>query len=122
MHELADRRENSGDSLVMVGELLVEASLQLRELTGELRVRGEHFAQPQKGAHDVDTRLDGFGAVQHIGGLNCAVLCEGEGWESRVAVLLGTGRNLRPVQCLNLVAGQSEQAVSIGQRNTIDDE
>src|SRR5262250_1627938 len=112
VHELADRRENSGDGLVMVGELLVEASLQLRELTGELRVGGKHFAQPQKGTHDIDPHLDGFGAVQHISRLNCAVLCESEGWKSRVAVLLRTGRNLRPVQCLNLGARQSKHEIA----------
>jgi hypothetical protein len=31
---LADRRENSGDALVMVGEFLAWASFQLRKLTG----------------------------------------------------------------------------------------
>jgi len=86
----------------MVGELLVEAGFELPELAGQLCVRGKHFAQPQEGTHDVNPHLDRFGAVQNIGRLNCAVLCESEGWKSRVAVLLGTGRKLRPVQCLNL--------------------
>jgi len=37
---------NGGDGLVMVGELLVEAGFQMQELTGQLCVRGKHFAQP----------------------------------------------------------------------------
>ena len=62
-----------------LGELLVETSLQSSELSGELCVRDQHFAEPQEGAHDVNTHLDGLRAVQHVGRLNGAVLCESEG-------------------------------------------
>jgi hypothetical protein len=36
---------------------------------------------------------------------------EGEWWESRITVLLGTGRNLRPVQGLDLGAGAAEHEI-----------
>jgi hypothetical protein len=65
--------------------------LQLREATRQLRVRGEHFAQPQKRTHHIDAHLDGFRAIQHIGRLNGAVLGEGV---SQVSAAAATGRSV----------------------------
>jgi hypothetical protein len=45
VHELTDRREDGGDGLVMSGELLLDACLELIETAGELLVRGEELAQ-----------------------------------------------------------------------------
>ena len=39
VHELADRREDGGDGLIMGGELLLEARLELIEAAGERPVR-----------------------------------------------------------------------------------
>jgi hypothetical protein len=43
VHELTDGGENRGDLLVMLGELLVEPSLELRESSGQLPVGSSDF-------------------------------------------------------------------------------
>jgi hypothetical protein len=50
-HELTDGGENCGDLLVMLGELLVEPRLQLRELLGSNRELARRFAE-------LEARLD----------------------------------------------------------------
>lgn len=79
MHELADRREDGGDGLIVGGELLVEARFELVEALGQLLVGSEQLAQLHEGTHDVHGHLYGALAAEHIGGLDGAVLCEGEG-------------------------------------------
>src|SRR5450755_860573 len=51
------------------------------------------------------------GAVQDWGGHNGAVLGEGERREPRVPMLLGTGRNLRPVPGLGFGPGEPEHEI-----------
>jgi hypothetical protein len=79
VHELTDRREDGGDRLVMSGELLLDACLELIETAGEFLVRGEELPQLHEGAHDIDAHLDGAEAVECGGGLDGAVLGEGVG-------------------------------------------
>jgi len=52
----------------------------------------------------VDAHLDGTRAVEDHSGHGRAMLGEGERRETRISMLLGTGRNLRPVQGLCLAA------------------
>ena len=84
VHELPDGGENRGDLLVMLGELLVEPSLELRESSGQLPVGTQQLAQLHEGTHHVDAHLDGAGAVQDGGDLDGAVLGKGE-WELATA-------------------------------------
>jgi hypothetical protein len=63
------------------------------------------------GVSNVNTHGDGAWGVEHVGGLNGAVLGEGVGRKSRVAVLLGTGRKLRPVQYVSLGAREAEHEI-----------
>src|SRR5205814_6043066 len=107
VHELADRGQDGGDGLIVVLVL----ALELIELAREPAVGGEEFAQLHEGAHDIDAHLDGPGAVEDGGGHDGAVLGEGEGRQSRIAVLLGTGRKMRPVQRLDLGAGEAEHKI-----------
>jgi hypothetical protein len=79
MHELPDGGENGGDLLVVLGELLVEARLELRESPGELAVGAQQLAQLHEGAHDIDTHLHRTGAVEDGGGHDRAVLGKGIG-------------------------------------------
>ena len=97
VHELADRGEHRGDGLVVVPVL----AFKLIELLGKRFVRRQQFSQPYERAHHMHTHLNRSGAVQHIGCLDGAVLGEGKWWESRISMLGGSGRNLRPVENLN---------------------
>ena len=64
---------------------------------------GEHFAHAHEGAHNVHAHLGCARAVEHVSGLNRAVLGEGKRWKSRIAVLL--------VQRLDLGAREPEHEV-----------
>src|ERR1700733_7864587 len=75
VHEFADRREDGGDSLVMVLELMFE----LVELASQRGVRGEQCAQPRESPHDLYVDGDGTPAVQHRGEHGHALLGEGVG-------------------------------------------
>jgi hypothetical protein len=97
VHELADRGEHRGDGLVVVPVF----AFKLIELLGKRFVRRQQFAQPYERAHHMHTHLNRSGAVQDIGRLYGAVLGEGKWWESRISMLGGSGRNLRPVENLN---------------------
>jgi hypothetical protein len=79
--------------------------------TSQRGVRGEQFAQMHESTYDVDAHLDGARAVQDGGGHDGAVFGEHVGRKSRIAVLLGTGRNLRPVQSLGLGSGEPEHEI-----------
>jgi hypothetical protein len=72
-HQLAHRGQNRLYRVVVVAEL----ALELVELLRECRVGGERLAQLDEGADDVDPHLNGARAVQHVRGLNRAVLGEG---------------------------------------------
>lgn len=76
VEELTDRGEHGGDGLVMRGELLLDARLELIEALGELLVGGEQLAQLHEGAHDVDAYLNRAIAVEDVGGLDRTVLGE----------------------------------------------
>jgi hypothetical protein len=71
---------------------------QLFEFAGQLFVRRKNRSYPDKSLHHLNTRLNCHRAVQDACQHHHAVLREGVGRKARVAVLLGTGRNLRPVQ------------------------
>ena len=88
---------NCGDGLVVVPVF----AFKLIELLGKRFVRRQQFAQPYERAHHMHTHLNRSGAVQDIGRLYGAVLGEGKWWESRISMLGGSGRNLRPVENLN---------------------
>src|SRR5665213_4448314 len=107
VRELADRGEYGSDGLVVVLILV----LDLIELAGERGVGGEQFAQPHEGAQDVEAHFDGAGTVEDGGGHDGAVFGEAVGRESRIAVPLGTGRILRPVQRFRLAPGEAEYEI-----------
>jgi hypothetical protein len=86
--------------------VVLELTLELVELAGESRVRGEQFAQLHEGAHDVDAHPHGAGAVEDGGGHDGAVFGEGERRKSGIAMLLRTAHKLWPVQCLGLGPGE----------------
>jgi hypothetical protein len=73
MQEFTDRRENGGDRLVVVLELV----LQLAELLSQGLVRGEQIAQLYESAHDIDPHGDGPRGVENVGSLDRTVLGEG---------------------------------------------
>ena len=81
----AEASENHTDRTVTVKMPSADAYVELASQRG---VRGEQFAQVYEGAHDVETHLDGTGAVEDRGGHDGAVFSEGEWRKSRVAVLL----------------------------------
>ena len=55
------------------------------------------------------SRSRSAGAVQDVGGHDHPVFGEGVGWKARVAVLLGTGRKLRPGSALRLRPPRGER-------------
>jgi len=60
-HQLMDGLEDRLNLLVVTGN----SPLQSRELLGQFPVRGRHFPQAHKSAHDLDIHLDCTRAVQH---------------------------------------------------------
>lgn len=58
----------------------------------------EVLAHFNEGADDIDTHGDRLRAVQDVGGHEGAMFGKGDGEEPGIAVLLGTGRKLRPVR------------------------
>lgn len=89
VHELADRREDGGDGLIVGSELLLETRLELIEATGERPVRGEEFAHAHEGPHDLDVDGDGALAAKHRGEHGHALLGEDVG--QVLAVLAAAG-------------------------------
>ena len=77
MHQLADRREDSGDGEIVLGEFFIQARLELREAPGQLPVGAQELAQVHEGAHDVDAHLDGARRAQDVCRLDSAMLGEG---------------------------------------------
>src|SRR6266705_5992064 len=82
------------------------------EAVRELPIRGEQLAHAHEGAHHVDAHLDSTRAVEDSGRHDGTVFGEGGGRKSRVAVLLGTGRKMRPVQRLDLEAREAEREIT----------
>ena len=111
MHELADRREHGGDGLIVRGELLLDACFECIVAPGQFLVGADPLAQLHECPHDVEAHLDGAGAVEDGGGHDGAVLGEGERRKTRVAVLLGTGRKMRPVQGIGLLGREPEHEI-----------
>ena len=87
----------------MGGELLLKTGLKLIQSAGKLLIRGQEPAQLDEGTHDVDPHLDRPRAVQDGGSHDRPVLGKRIGWEAWVAVPLGTGRKVRPVQCYDFI-------------------
>ena len=53
MHELADGREHGGDGVIVGGELLLDARLELIEPLGQFLVGAQQLAQLHERAHDI---------------------------------------------------------------------
>ena len=103
-HELADRVE---DDL----ELAIVFGFQRIESAGEVFVGGKGLAKLHEGAHHVQAHLDRAGGVEDGSSHERAVLGEGVGRKARVAVALGTGRKLRPVQRLHFSRRELEHEI-----------
>ena len=83
--------------------LLSLAGLDLLDFAGQVFVGGQDFAQLYKGADDENVHLHSTRTIKHGREHGHAVLGKGIGKKARVAMLLGTGRNLRPVQDFNFI-------------------
>lgn len=69
-------------------------AVMLRHFPGQVLIRGQNLAEPDKSPHDGNVDLNGLLAAENAGEHGDAFLREGAGWESGVAVLLGTGHSL----------------------------
>lgn len=92
MHELTDRRADGGDGFVVGDELLVKARFELVEVLGQFLVGSEKRTQLHERAHDVYGHLYGALAAEYIGGLDGAVLGEGEGLVTSAAATVSGWR------------------------------
>lgn len=92
-HELADCFENYVNLFVVCADF----ALQRRQLSGKLTVGGQQTAHTNKRTHYQNAHFNGWRAVQDVGHHERPMLGEGIGEKTRIAVLLRTGRNLRPV-------------------------
>jgi hypothetical protein len=100
----------------MLYEFSIQSRFELREASCQLSVGAQRFAKLNKRTYDVDAHLNCMSAIQDHGSHDRTVLSKSVGREARVTMLLGTGRNLRPVQILNLFDREPEQVIERGGR------
>jgi hypothetical protein len=74
-----------------------EIGIHLSELFQNVGLRQEKFALFDECPDDIHAHFDGLGTVEDIGRHEGTVFGEGLGKQTRIAMPMGTGRNLRPV-------------------------
>ena len=83
--------------------VLEELGVHLGEFFQDLGLSGQKFALLDERPDDMHAHFHRLRAVEDIRCHERAVLGEGIGKETRVAMALVTGRNLRPVPCIRLI-------------------
>ena len=74
-----------------------QLSLKFVQLLCELDTATHQLSQFNKRANDVDAHHHRALAIKNVGRHHCAVFGKSVGQKAWIAMLLGTGRNLRPV-------------------------
>lgn len=91
VRQLPDDRKDGLDGILVVLVL----ALELIEFAGERGVGDEQSSQLHEGAYDVGAHLNRTEAAEDRGGHDGAMVGEGVGRKSRIAMLLMTGLTFR---------------------------
>ena len=101
-------REKLLDMFIMAGDLAFECG----QSGGQVFMSGHEPPKTVEGSDDLDAGGNGDRRPEDGREHDGAVLGEGKGREFWIAMLLGTGRNLRPVQGVHFYSGKPEHEVA----------
>src|ERR1700733_1126061 len=79
VYQLTDRRKDSADGAILLGEFFIQSRLELREAPGQLFVGDQQLAQLDERAHDLDVDSDCAITVEYGRQHGNALLGEGVG-------------------------------------------
>ena len=114
LHYFTDRGEERPKLLgvvVKTATLASDLALERGQRRGQILVGLRDLAKAIEGSHDADAGGNGDRRPEDGREHDGAVLGEGKGREFWIAMLLGTGRKLRPVQGVHFYSGKPERFV-----------